>query len=489
MRVGIISLIHESNTFIHTPTVMDDFRREALLIGSEIADRWASAAHEIGGFFEGLQAAGAEAIPIMAAWAMPNGPVEAATYAELLQMMLDGLAESLPLDGLLLAPHGAGVSEEQPDMDGHWLSMVRQQMGPDIPIVATLDPHANLSPRMVDACDAMIAYRTNPHLDQRQVGLQAARLLVRTLRGEVTPTQAACFPPIAINIERQSTSDPPCRPMYEFANEMLDQPTVLSNSICLGFSFSDVEEMGTAFIVVTDGDRPLAQQHADDLGAYLHDHRQQFVAELIGIDDAIEKAIDAEKPVCLLDMGDNAGGGSPADSTFLAHSLHQLRVDKSFVCLYDPAAVQEAERAGVGQRVVLRMGGKTDHLHGDPLEAEVTIRGLHDGEYTESKVRHGGRSWGSLGRTAIVTTDSGLTLQLTSQRSAPFSIEPIRCCGLDPADFRILVAKGVIAPIAAYREVCKTFIRVSTPGCTSADLATFDYRHRRRPMFPFEDVG
>lgn len=486
MRIGIISLIHESNTFISNPTTLDDFRRESLLTGSAIVDRWSSAAHEIGGFLEGVARAGAEAVPLLAAWAMPGGTVTMDTYQILLTMIQDELANASTLDGLLVAPHGAGVSEECLDMDGHWLSVVRQQIGPDVPIVSTLDPHVNLSQRMVDACDATVAYRSNPHLDQREVGGQAAELLFRTLHGEVRPTQAACLPPIAINIERQTTTTAPCLPLYDFANSMLVRPRVLSNSICLGFTFADVPEMGSAFIVVTDNDKALAQQYANELGGYLYEHRHEFVADLIEIDEAIEMAMQAEKPVCLLDMGDNIGGGSPGDSTYLAHALLRYPIQRAFICLYDPESVQQADRTGVGHRVQLRMGGKTDTQHGAPLECEVTVRSFHDGDYMEPEVRHGGRNWGRLGHTAIVETDNGLTIQLTSVRDAPFSLQPIRTCGLDPTSFQILVAKGVIAPVAAYQEVCSTLIRVNTPGSTSADFSRFTYQHRRRPLFPFE---
>ena len=486
MRIGIISLIHESNTFISKPTTLEDFRRESLLTGPAIAERWGETAHELAGFMAGVQAAGGEPVPILAAWAMPGGAVSAGTYRTLLDMIEDGLETVAQLDGLLLAPHGAGVSEEYPDMDGHWLSVVRQRVGPEMPIISTLDPHANLSQCMVDACDATIAYRTNPHLDQRQIGLQAADLMVRTLRGEIRPTQAASFPAVAINIERQNTTEPPCRELYQCADAMLERPRVLSNSILLGFAFSDVSEMGSSFLVVTDQNRPLAQQYADELAHYLTDHRSEFVAQLLEIDPAIELALDAEKPVCLLDMGDNVGGGSPADSTHLARVLYERQIDHSFVCLYDPESVQQAENAGSGNRLTLRMGAKTDDLHGEPLQCDVTVQSLHDGEYTETEVRHGGRQWGNMGRTAIVETDHGLTVQLTSIRDAPVSLQQLHCCGLNPASFQILVAKGVVSPVAAYREVCPTLIRVNTPGATSADMSSFDYQHRRKPLFPFE---
>ena len=487
MRIGIISLMHESNTFISTPTTLEDFRRQALLTREEVVEHWAESHHEIGGFLEGVRNGSQQPVPIFSAWATPGGPVTSDAYDSMLRTMLSELDVAGPLDGLLLAPHGAGVCESHRDMDGHWLSVVRDRMGPDFPIIATLDPHANLSQRMVNACDACIAYRSNPHLDQRQVGLQAADLMLRTLRGECRLTQAASFPTVAINIEKQTTAEPPCRLLYDVADEMLKRDVVLSNSVVLGFPFADVEEMGTSFIVVTDGDEKQAQECADQLAGDLWDRRQQFTADLLGIDDAIDLALRSQMPVCLLDMGDNVGGGSAADSTFLAHALHARGVPRSFICLYDPPSVQQARAAGVGHRLELRMGAKTDQLHGTPLEAVVTVRGLYDGTFQETEVRHGGRRWGAMGDTAIVETDDRMTIQLTSLRNFPFSLQHIRCCGLDPASFQILVAKGVIAPAAAYREVCPTLVRVNTPGVTSADLGSFIYRWRRRPMFPFEE--
>ncbi|MAE66053.1 MAG: hypothetical protein CMJ18_17410 [Phycisphaeraceae bacterium] len=487
MRIGIISLMHESNTFISAPTTLEDFRRDALLTGDAVIEHWRPTVHEIGGFIEGIEAAGFEPVPIASAWAMPKGSVTRDAYETILNLITHELDHAGRLDGLLVAPHGAGVCEAHHDMDGHWLSVVRDRIGPDVPMVCTLDAHVNLSRRMIDACDATVIYRTNPHTDQHQVGLQAADLIARTLRGEIRPTQAASFPPVAINIERQTTADEPCRSMYAVADAMLERPGVLSNSIGLGFAYADVEEMGTSFLVVTDGDRDLAQRCADELAVHLWTRREEFVAKLTGVDEAIDQALAAEGRVCLLDMGDNVGGGSSADGTFLARALHERSIGESFVCICDPESVQKAEAAGVGARVDLSVGGRTDDLHGAPLDLTATVRLFHNGEFIETKVRHGGRREAHMGRTAIVETDDGMTVQLTSLRMAPFSLEQVRCC-VDPTSFRILVAKGVVAPMAAYEEVCDTFIRVNTRGVSTADLSALDFKYRRRPLFPFEPV-
>jgi microcystin degradation protein MlrC len=297
---------------------------------------------------------------------------------------------------------------------------------------------------------------------------------------------AAAFPPLAINIERQLTAEKPCRAIYEYADLMLEEPGVLSNSLILGFPYADVAEMGACAIVVTDGNFARAASLVSDLQKFWWDRRAEFVGRLISIEDALNQAAKLDGPITLLDMGDNVGGGSPGDGTLLAHALEKQQLTPAFVCLYDPEAVHQAIAAGIGSRVNLRVGGKTDNQHGVPIKAEFIVIGLYDGKFQETQPRHGGFLNFDQGPTAIVKTDGGLTIMLTSKRMVPFSIKQLTSCGLDPAAFRILVAKGVHAPVAAYAPVSKHLIRVDTPGCTTADLSRLEYRNRRRPMFPFE---
>ncbi|QDU28204.1 hypothetical protein ETAA8_33040 [Anatilimnocola aggregata] len=486
MRIGIIALLQESNTFIAQPTTLKHFEQDLLVTGEEVRTRLAGSQHEVGGMFHVLDDAGVEVVPIFAARALPFACIEKAAAEELLQRMFTAYEACGPLDGLLVAPHGATVSEPWPDFDGHWLSELRRLSRPELPIIGTLDPHGNLSPKMVAACNALIAYRTNPHLDQRARGIDAARLMIRTAKGDLQPTMAAAFPPLAINIERQCTHDEPCHSLYKLADEQLNDDQVLTNSIMLGFPYADVEEMGSAMLVVTNNNRPLAQHLANQLAGYLWQHRQDFEGHLISINQALDQAVHMPGPVCLLDMGDNVGGGSPADGTLLAQAINDRAIPDSFVCLYDPAAVQACVAAGVGGKLSVAMGGNTDSLHGAPLVAEVEVLGIYDGKFEETQARHGGFTKMDQGATAVVRTSRGLTCMLTTRRVPPFSLKQITTFGIEPTKYKLLVAKGVNAPLAAYKEVCKSFIKVNTPGCTSADLNSFHYDHRRRPLYPLE---
>jgi microcystin degradation protein MlrC len=488
MRVGILGLQHESNTFLGTPTTWEHFEQGALLSGPAIRREYGAAHHEIGGFFQGLEVEGIEAVPIFFAWALPGGTVTAPALNKLLSATLSELKGAGLLDGVLVAPHGAAVAEHCPDMDGFWLREVRSRVGPKTPIVGTLDLHANLSEAMVRATDALIAYRTNPHLDQRERGLEAARLMARILRGEVQPTQAAAFPPLTINIERQATGAPPCRECYDALDDMLSDRHVLANSLLLGFPYADVREMGTSVLVTTNNDPQLARTLADDFAEYLRLRRDDFTGQLIDIDTAIDQAIKLPPPVCLLDMGDNVGGGSPGDGTLLLDALCRHGVKKAFVCLVDPQSVEQANAVGLGTSLTMRLGGKTDQMHGGPLSAVVRVRGLYNGTFSEAQPRHGGKTHYDMGPTAIVELEAGPTVMLTSRRVAPFSLEQLTSCGIDPRAFQIVVAKGVHAPVAAYGPVCPTLVRVNTPGVTTADTAALAYRNRRKPLFPFDPI-
>ncbi|MFP6670630.1 MAG: M81 family metallopeptidase [Pirellulaceae bacterium] len=493
MRVGIIALLHESNTFLSSPTSWEHFQQDKLLLGEEVRRDMGKTHHEVSGFFAGLEEAHQsdpeqpiEAVPIFAARAVPFGTITAETYERLLEQLFQQLSAAQPLDGLLLAPHGATVSEAHPDADGYWLTKLRETVGTEMPCIATLDPHGNLSTAMVDACDAIIAYRSNPHLDQQQRGREAALLMAATLRGEVQPTMAASLPPMAINIERQFSEQPPCKPLYELADQQLTDEKVLSNSIMLGFPYSDVEEMGSAVIVVTNNDPQLAAQRAIELGTYLWQNRDDFVGQLAGIDEVLTQVAGQPGPICLLDMGDNVGGGSPADGTHLLHALHRHGLTNSLVCLYDPAGVEQAAQVKAGETIELSVGGHSDEQHGEPFLSQFSVLGMYDGKFTEPEPRHGGNTECDQGPTTVLRSSEGLTIMLTSRRMPPFSLHQLTSCQIDPTQFHILVAKGVNAPVAAYREVCDTLIRVNTPGSTTADMLLLDYQHRRQPMFPFE---
>ena len=486
-RVGIIALIQESNTFLPGKTTVQHFQQDILLTGEDVRQHFAHAHHEVRGFFDGLAMEGMEAVPIFAARAYPFGTIEANAFDTLVQMMVVELKKAGKLDGILVAPHGATVAENHPDADGYWLGVLRNQVGPRTPIIGTLDPHGNLSEAMVQATHALISYQTNPHMDQQARGEQAAKLIARTIRGEVQPTQSMCMLPMAINIERQCTSEQPLLDLLQEFEQVRKQPEVLTASLMLGFPYADVAEMGSSVLVVTNNQPALARKIAYELGEVIWNSRASLAGDFISANEAVKRANALAKPVCLLDMGDNVGGGSPADGTLLTHELLDQKVGPSFVCIYDPQSVLKAQDVGVGKVDSFEVGGKTDHMHGQPVCNRFQVLWVGDGKFSEDQVRHGGFTHFDQGQTAILRTEDGLlTLMITSRRVPPFSLRQLTAFGLDPKAFAVLVAKGVNAPIAAYAPVCPSMVRVNTMGVTVADMTMLPYKNRRKPMFPFE---
>lgn len=484
-RVALLGIYHESNTFASPATTGADFRAGKYLIGQAIREEYQAAHHEIGGMLEVMDREGIEVLPVVYASATPGGTISAETADWLVSTLLNELERVLPVDGCLVVPHGAAVSEEFRDLDGHWLSEVRRRVGKSIPIVGTLDLHANVSQRMVAATTALVTYRENPHLDMRQRGVEAANLMVGCLRKRIDPVQVLVQAPLAISIEQQLTGAEPCRGLSAFADQFREDPAILSLSIQLGFPYADVEEMGASVIVVANGDRAKALETARRVEGYLLDHRESFVGEKTGIEAALQQIATAARPVLLLDMGDNVGGGGPANNLALLQALEESGAYQYFVCICDPEAVRTAERHRPGETFELSIAGTVGEAPAT-CRIEATLLRLTDGEFEESHPRHGGEIRFQMGRTAVVSTARGSVLMLTSRRVMPFSLQQLISHGIDPTQFDAIVAKGVNAPIAAYAPVCPTLIQVDTPGVTQADMTRFAYQHRRRPLFPFE---
>jgi microcystin degradation protein MlrC len=485
-RVAILVFHHESNTFVDGETGRIHFEEDLLASGDSMKKELGKAPHEAGGFFKVLQEEGIEAVPVFAARAYAFGVVTTDAFAELVAQMLDELKAAGPIDGVLAAAHGFVFGETHRDGAGHWLSRVREMIGPEKPLIATLDPHTNLSPEMVRATDALVAYRTNPHVDQWETGERAARLMVRTLRGEIMPTQTAAFPPMAINILCQNTSESPLKDLYEWASILDTEPSVLSQSILFGFSYADVPTMGPSVVVVTDGNLALAERLTRGMAEDMWSRREQFVPAPLDVQQAFNEVLVSGDRILLLDMGDNVGAGAPGHGTHLLKELQGRRIGSSLIFLHDPDSVGQAVEAGVGASFELRLGGVCDGLHGRPVTAKCKVISLHDGRFEEFRVRYGGVVEFDQGRTAVVETDRGVTVMLTSRRVPPFSMEQLQSCGLNPGDFKVFAVKGVIAPLATYGPVVDRVIPVNTPGVTCAELKQLPFHSRRKPMFPFE---
>jgi microcystin degradation protein MlrC len=465
MRIGIAGFMHESNTF--NPILADRaaFVAQSLALGDDMLHEWREARHEVGGFFAAADELGFNPVPLLMAWATPSGPVTEEVFEEVCAALIERLRAGR-LDGLLLALHGAMVSEGRPDADRQILARVRAAVGPDFPVGVTFDLHGNLPPDLAEVCDLAIAYRTNPHIDQHECGQRAARLLVRWVGGEIRPRLVVVKPAMLINIMKQDTSQEPLAGFMRRVRDLEKVPTILAASLLPGFAYADVPHVGPALVVVADGDTREARRLAEAIAGELVARREEFDAQLPDPATAVRRAIEeTRRPVVLVDTGDNVGGGSAGDGTVLLAEMLRQGSTGFVVCLYDPEAVAQCKQ--IGERVRLCVGGKVDRHHGDPVEVEGVVRLLHDGVYTETAVRHGGKRINHMGPTALVEMPGDNWLSLTSLRHPPFSLGALTCLGLEPGRMRILVVKAAISYKAAYGPIGGAIIEAETPGVTA----------------------
>ena len=273
-------------------------------------------------------------------------------------------------------------------------------------------------------------------------------------------------------------------PILTAAKQLEEHSDVLAANVALGYPYADVHEAGPSFVVVTDNDLHLAQYEADRLSEMLWNARGQLTLNLPDAAQAVEQAIESERyPVILVEMGDNIGGGSPGDGTFILAELVRQKAAGYVVVVYDPEAVQNCVQAGVGNSVSLQVGGKVDTLHGNPISIQGNVRLIHDGRYEETQPRHGGQRYHDQGLTVVVAVGDSLVV-LTSRRQTPFSLQQLLSLGIDPTAMRMIVVKAAVAYRAAYEPIAGQIIEVDTPGLTAVNPLHFEYHDLRLPVFP-----
>jgi microcystin degradation protein MlrC len=484
MRLAALGLAHETNTFSSVPA---SYEKWEILRGDEIRQKHATATTSMAGMLAASERLGFEIVPLLFAVTGPIGTITKDAFDRIVGEMMTLLKERGPWDGVLMAQHGAAVAEEYPDADGEIVRRAREVVGPDVPIGVTPDMHANLSQKLIDNATVTVVYATNPHLDPKPRAEQCAELIVRTIKGEIKPVQALEMPPLVVNIVKQYTGEEPMKSIVAGIPEVLTRPGILSASVAEGYPYADVEEMGMAFLAISDGDEAAAREAARYLADLAWERRGALQGDVPSVTEALQYADAAPAgPIVLMDVGDNIGGGSSADSTYLLAEAKRLGIKSFLQTLYDPEAVRRCEAAGPGGQVTLAVGGKTDDLHGSPVTVTGRVRVLSDGLYEDPLPTHGGWRFFDGGITAVLETTDGHTLVLTSRRTGNTSLEQHYSVGVRPEQFKIVVAKGVVSPRPAYMRIAKEIVLVNTPGVTTSDLSFFTYHRRRKPLYPFE---
>ena len=491
-RIAIGGIIHETHTFAEGLTTMADFQSRPLYYGDDLLTEMSQTRSAIGGMIEGAESRGWILAPTAYGAAMPSGVVAEVAYQAILQELLDRLAAAGPVDGVLLALHGAMVTEEQLDPESHILEAVRQIVGDDIPIVVELDMHGNISPRTVKLASVLVAFDTNPHIDPYVKGLEAAAVLEGLLTGEVQPTAAYIQPPLMFSPQATGTADLPLRAVHERATVMKRDPAVVSICVMAGFAYADTPFTGASLIVTTNNAPEVAQQYAQELVEIMLAHHQAALPEFLPPAEAVSQALaQPDGPIILVDSADNIGGGTPGDGTDGLKAMVAHKVQEGAIVIADPAAVAVCWEAGRGAEVTLAVGGKVDYWHGEPVTVTGIVRTLSDGEFTcELPDNHFASFFGNMirmGRTVWLRT-GGINIILTEQKTPPFDLAQLRGVGVIPEEQKMIVVKSAVAYRAAYEPIAAGVIEMDTAGLCTANLARFPYKHLRRPIFPLDEV-
>lgn len=492
MRIVSGGVQHETNTFSKTPTTLADFVRdsncgETLEGGETILDRFRGTGSIHGGYISGAEAAGFELVPLLCARAQPSGLVEAECFDTMLKWLLERLELAKPFDGVLLDLHGAMVAEHHEDAEGAFIAAVRDVVGADMPLVVTLDLHANITARMAELADVIIGFDTYPHVDMQERGYEAAALMARVVKGDVTPVQEFRQLPLVTLPPKQCTLRDPMQELMARVHRMEQEHDVVTATVAMGFPFADIRDMGVSILVTTNGDDELACAKADELAGWLWALRDELQPELTTIEDVITHVNDhpADGLVIFADGSDNPGGGAPCDGTVALHAMIDAEFKGGAVgVIYDPETAAQAHLAGVGATISVRLGGKTDNLHGSPVEREAYVRVLSDGRYTYRGPMMQGVC-DNLGLTATLVV-GGVEVVVSSQRRQCFDAEMLRVAGVDPSGKRLLVLKSAVHFRADFGPLACRIFDADTPGIHRPDLAAFDFQKIRRPIYPLD---
>jgi microcystin degradation protein MlrC len=494
-RIALLGFSIECNRFA-PPAAEADFTARAYAAGDQLLAE-ARTAHprisqELPAFVAAMDRVGSwTPVPLRLAQAQPNGPVVHEFFERLMGEWRRGLTAAKPLDGVYVCSHGAGLTTEDDDPDGTLLALVRDIVGPDVPIVATFDLHANVSERMIDSIDVFIGYRTNPHLDMRERGEEAALAMRELLQG-LKPKHALIRLPIVPPTVTLLTAAGPYAEMIALGQRRRT-PEILNVSVMGGFAYADTAKNGIAVIVTARRDAAAAHALAREIAELGWTNRDRFRARLTALEDAVAQAAaagkDRTKPaLCLADVADNPGGGGRGNTSYLLKALLDARVEGVLVGIFnDGALAEEAHSLGPGAKFLARLNRAETNRFSEPLAHQAEVLALSDGNCVGRRGIAAGRRI-SLGKSAALRM-GGVTLIVVSNRQQ--CADPIffEMFGLDIAKARVVVVKSRGHFRGGFDEFFtdEQIIEVDCPGLTSPMLNRFDWTRLPRPVVPLDE--
>ncbi|MDQ8732823.1 M81 family metallopeptidase [Bradyrhizobium sp. LHD-71] len=483
-RIAVGGFLHETNTFAPTKATFDDFVQgggwPGMTQGAEILDVMRNINVGLAGFVETAEAKGWELVPTIACAATPSAHVTKDAFERIGKVMVEGIASAGRVDGVYLDLHGAMVTEHLDDGEGEILARVRKVIGQDLPLVASLDLHANVTPEMVQHADALIAYRTYPHIDMADTGRACAEHLALMLASRSRFAKAFRQLPFLIPISWQCTTDQPMQQIYQRLTA-LQSSAVPTLSFAPGFPAADFAGCGPS-VVAYGTTQAGADAAADEIAAAVVGRESAFDGRIYlpdeGVRLAMELAKSASKPIVIADTQDNPGAGGDSDTTGMLHALVRNNATRAATgVLYDPQAAKAAHAAGVGATVTLALGGKSGIPGDAPYQGSFIVDSLSDGKFVASGPFYRGRQM-DMGPSAALRI-GGVSVVVSSRKAQLADQAMYRYVGIEPTQQSILVNKSSVHFRADFEPIAEKLLICAAPGAMPADPATLPWKYLR----------
>ncbi|AOR70741.1 hypothetical protein BBJ41_24815 [Burkholderia stabilis] len=490
MRIFVAALAHETNSFSPIPTSLHSFEERALYRPTNgEPDAKADDLVGYGTFVREARARGHEVRASIFAFAEPGAPCAQRDYETLRDEILDDLRAAQPVDMVLYLLHGAQMAQGYDDCEGDLLAKTRALVGPGVVIGTELDLHANVTTAMLENCDVLLACKHYPHTDFDECAVDLIDLAERTVRGEIRPTMHFERVPM---LGMFFTTEPRMAQLNQDAMDREGRNGILSVSLIHGFPWSDFPDTGAGVLVVSDGNRDAAREHARELA-------RGFVAvrdETIELRQPIERILDeiaaapadaAGRPFVIADTADNPGGGAGSDSTFILDAILKRGLRGVVLgMIWDPVAATFARDAGVGATICVRLGGKTGTRAGRPLDVVAKVLAVEAGlAQHDDAFKFPGPG---LGLTALLEID-GVRVVVNSARQQTYSPSCFTDLGIDLPRCTIVVVKSTQHFQALFGPLARAIYYCDTPGSLSLDFNAADYANLTRPMWPFDEIA
>ena len=435
---------------------------------------------------------GWEACPAVLIGSTPAGPVEKSFFDEFLSELHRDLKAIGPVDGVYICQHGGAIATHSHDPDGEVFSTVRDIVGPSVPVIATLDLHANVSEEMMQATDILIGYRTNPHVDLYQRGEEAARSMLEMFDGVQPTSYRIRLPLLAPSVTQLTAPGYPYGELIQRGQTHVDD-IVMNVTILAGFAFADTPKNGMTVIVTTRDDLKHAKELATELAEAGWLDRARYRPSMISLDEAIRLACDtiqtpALPAILFADPADNPGGGGRGNTTTILSAFLEAGIDDCVLAVfYDSIAVNAAFVAGEGAYLSLTLNSAEDSQFSEPLDVTARVERLSNGQFVGEYGMVAGKTV-ETGCTAVLDV-GGVRIVAVSQRQQCLSTDYLTAFGIDPASCRVIVVKSRGHFRAGFEHLFNPdqIYEVDVAGLTSPNLATFGWQYLPRPVFPLDE--